>query len=151
MKFKLLINPDQEESIEARVRHETSFTNDLRQFVLTNGKSDQIVAYIVAYDDKDLITLRLSKISMITILDHKTMVITTDNKKYQIKKRIYQLVDELPNNFWRINKSSIVNRCQVARFAETQTAGVNIIMKNGITDYVSRRCFVKIRKKLEQS
>lgn len=147
MKFKLLINPDQEELVEAQVHHETSFTNDLKQFVLTNGKSDQIVVY----DDKDLITLQLSQISIITILDHKTMVITIDNKKYQVKKRIYQLVDELPKNFWRINKSSIVNRYQIARFAETQTAGVNIIMKNGITDYVSRRCFAKIRKELEQS
>lgn len=147
MKFKLLINPQQEELVEARVHQETSFVNDLKQFVLTNGKSDQIVAY----DDKDLITLRLSQISMITILDHKIVAITTDNKRYQIRKRIYQLVDELPKNFWRINKSSIVNRYQIDRFVETQTAGVNIIMKNGITDYVSRRCFVKIRKELEQS
>ena len=147
MKFKLLINPQQEELVEARVHQETSFVNDLKQFVLTNGKSDQIVAY----DDKDLITLRLSQISMITILDHKIVAITTDNKRYQIRKRIYQLVDELPKNFWRINKSSIVNRYQIDRFVETQTAGVNIIMKNGINDYVSRRCFVKIRKELEQS
>lgn len=147
MKFKLLINPNQNEMVEAHVHQETSFTDNLKQFVLTNGKSDQIVAY----DDKDLITLQLNQISMITILDHKIVAITTDNKQYQIRKRIYQLVDELPKNFWRINKSSIVNRYQIDRFVETQTAGVNIIMKNGITDYVSRRCFAKIRKELEQS
>lgn len=37
---------------------------------------------------------------------------------------------------------------KISRFEETQIAGVNIIMKNGLTDYVSRRCFAKIRKAL---
>ena len=103
---------------------------------------------MLAYDDKDVITLSLDKIALITIIDNKTYAICTNKKQYQIKKRIYQLVEELPKYFWRVNKSSIVNRYQISRFEETQTASVNNIMKNSLTDYVSRRCFTKIRKEL---
>ncbi len=93
---------------------------------MTNASSNQLLAY----DDKDVITLSLDKIALITIIDNKTYAICTNKKQYQIKKRIYQLVEELPKYFWRVNKSSIVNR-------------------NGLTDYVSRRCFAKIRKELD--
>lgn len=113
---------------------------------MTNGSSNQLLAY----DDKDVITLSLDKIVLITSIDNKTYAICTNKKQYQIKKRIYQLVEELPKYFWRVNKSSIVNRYQISRFEEIQTASVNIIMKNGLTDYVSRRCFAKIRKELGQ-
>ena len=96
---------------------------------------------MLAYDDKDVITLSLDKIALITIIDNKTYAICTNKKQYQIKKRIYQLVEELPKYFWRVNKSSIVNRYQISRFEETQTASVNIIMKNGLSGSVSRRGF----------
>ena len=104
---------------------------------MTNASSNQLLAY----DDKDVITLSLDKIALITIIDNKTYAICTNKKQYQIKKRIYQLVEELPKYFWRVNKSSIVNRYQISRFEETQTASVNIIMKNGLSGSVSRRGF----------
>ncbi|CCI81837.1 LytTR family DNA-binding domain-containing protein [Lactobacillus hominis] len=145
MKFKLLINPHKNEIVEAQVHQKSIFTDNLEKFVLTNGNSNSIIGY----DDKDLIILQLEDIIMITILDNKITAICINNKRYHLRKRIYQLTNELPNNFWRINKSSIVNKIYIDRFEETKTAGVNIIMKNGLSDYVSRRCFSKIRKELK--
>lgn len=144
MKFKLLINPHKNEIVEAQVHQRSIFTDNLEKFVLTNGNSNSIIAY----EDKDLIILQLEDIIMITILNNKITAICVNNKKYHLRKRIYQLTNILPKNFWRINKSSIVNQIYINRFEETKTAGVNIIMKNGLTDYVSRRCFSKIRKRL---
>ncbi len=112
MKFKLLINPYKDEVVQAQVHEETNFTDNLKQYVLTNGDSNQITAY----DDKDIIILSLDKITLITVIDNKIWAICTDNKRFRLKKRIYQLNDELPNNFWRINKSSITNRYQINRF-----------------------------------
>ena len=144
MIFKLLINPHKNEIVEAQVHQRSIFTDNLEKFVLTNGNSNSIIAY----EDKDLIILQLEDIIMITILNNKITAICVNNKKYHLRKRIYQLTNILPKNFWRINKSSIVNQIYIDRFEETKTAGVNIIMKNGLTDYVSRRCFSKIRKSL---
>ena len=145
MKFKLLINPHKNEIVQAQVHQKSIFTDNLEKFVLTNGNSNSIIGY----DDKDLVILQLQDIIMITILDNKITAICINNKRYHLRKRIYQLTNELPNNFWRINKSSIVNKIYIDRFEETKTAGVNIVMKNGLSDYVSRRCFSKIRKELK--
>ena len=145
MKFKLLINPHKNEIVQAQVHQKSIFTDNLEKFVLTNGNLNSIIGY----DDKDLIILQLEDIIMITILDNKITAICINNKRYHLRKRIYQLTNELPNNFWRINKSSIVNKIYIDRFEETKTAGVNIVMKNGLSDYVSRRCFSKIRKELK--
>ena len=53
MKFKLLVNPQKEELVQAQVHQENDFTQELKKFVLTNGSSNQLLAY----DDKDVITL----------------------------------------------------------------------------------------------
>lgn len=145
MKFKLLINPHKNEIVQAQVHQKSIFTDNLGKFVLTNGNSNSIIGY----DDKDHVILQLEDIVIITILDNKITAICINNKRYHLRKRIYQLTNELPNNFWRINKSSIVNKIYIDRFEETKTAGVNIVMKNGLSDYVSRRCFSKIRKELK--
>lgn len=145
MKFKLLINPHKNEIVQAQVHQKSIFTDNLEKFVLTNDNSNSIIGY----DDKDHVILQLEDIVIITILDNKITAICINNKRYHLRKRIYQLTNELPNNFWRINKSSIVNKIYIDRFEETKTAGVNIVMKNGLSDYVSRRCFSKIRKELK--
>lgn len=102
---------------------------------------------IPAYDDKDLIMLNLDNIMMFTIIENKVFAIC-NNKQYHIRKRLYQIEDILPTSFWRINKSTIINRFYIDEFKETKTSEVNVIMKNGLSDYVSRRCFSRIREEL---
>ena len=143
MKFKLFINPNGQEIVEATVHRKNDFSTQLEQFVLSNGNSN----VISAYDDKDLIMLNLDNIMMFTIIENKIFAIC-NNKQYHIRKRLYQIEEILPTNFWRINKSTIINRFYIHEFKETKTSGVNVIMKNGLSDYVSRRCFSKIRKEL---
>lgn len=52
MKFKLLINPQKDELVHAQVHQENDFTKELKNFVLTNGNSNQLLVY----DDKDVIS-----------------------------------------------------------------------------------------------
>lgn len=144
MEFKLFIEPNKAEIVETYVHQKSDFTAQLEQFVLSNGNSNTIAAY----DDKDLIMLSFLDIVMITIVDNKVLVICNNDKQYHVRKRLYQLADLLPANFWKINKSAIANRQYIDHFEETKNSGVNIIMKNGLTDYVSRRFFAKIRKEL---
>lgn len=144
MKFKLFIEPSKAEIVEAYVHQRSDFSAQLKEFVLSNGNSNTIVAY----DDKDLTMVSFSDIVMITIVESKVLAICNNDKQYHIRKRLYQLTDLLPSNFWKINKSAIANRNYIDHFEETKNSGVNIIMKNELTDYVSRRCFAKIRKEL---
>ena len=63
MKFKLFIEPSKAEIVEAYVHQKSDFSTQLKEFVLSNGDSNTIVAY----DDKDLTMVSFSDIVMITI------------------------------------------------------------------------------------
>ena len=145
MKFKLFIKPHAEEIVQAQVHQASTFTDQLADFVKNDGRS----CLLTVYNETDLWQIPFEHITLITIITGKTYAITNQNKKYLIRKRLYQLMELVPDNFWQINKSSIANRKQIARFTMDKEAGVNVIFKNGLTDYVSRRCFAKIRKELK--
>lgn len=145
IKFNLLIDPHKEEKIIAQLHQKSAFSNELEEFVLSRGSSNKLIAY----DDNDLVQISFDNIAFITIISEKIYLITKQNKKYLLKDRLYQIAKKLPDYFWKINKSSIVNRPEIERFSVISGTGVNVIMKNGITDYVSRRCFSQIRKELK--
>lgn len=73
MKFKLFINPNSQEIVEATVHRKSNFSTQLEQFVLSNGNSNEIPAY----DDKDLIMLNLENIIMFTIIENKVLLSVT--------------------------------------------------------------------------
>ena len=55
------------EFVQAQVHQENDFTKELKDFVLINGNSNQLLVY----DDKDAIILSLDDIALITIIDDK--------------------------------------------------------------------------------
>lgn len=146
MKFKLSIDPHQEEFVHAHLKQKDKFSAELEQFVLNNGQDQTLIAFD---EDKNLVNLSAKEVSLVTIIDNKTYILTNNNQRLVIKARLYQVAEKLPNYFWKINKSSIVNRYQIKQFNLDSGAGINVTLKTGINDYVSRRCFAKIRKELK--
>lgn len=145
MKFKLLIKPNEEEIVQAQLHRTSKFSEQLEEFVMNDGKNNPLIGFD---EDKEIAYLNLDDISIITVIDGKIYAILNNNQKYWLKQRLYQVADQLPDYFLKINKSSIVNRHQIEKFMINSGAGINVIMKNNITDYVSRRCFAKIRREL---
>ena len=86
MKFKLFINPNSQEIVEATVHRKSDFSTQLEHFVLSNGNSNMIPAY----DDKDLIMLNLDNIMMFTIIENKVFAIC-NNRQYHIRKLEYKM------------------------------------------------------------
>ena len=97
MKFKLFINPNSQEIVEATVHRKSDSSTQLKQFVLSSDNSN----IIPAYDDKDLIMLNLDSIIIFTIIENKIFAIC-NNKQYRIRKRLYQIGDILPTNWFII-------------------------------------------------
>lgn len=103
MKFKLFINPNSQEIVEATVHRKCDFSTQLEQFVLSNGNSN----VISAYDDKDLIMLNLDNIMMFTIIENKVFAIC-NNKQYHIRKRLYQIEEILPTKIFGVSISLLL-------------------------------------------
>ena len=145
MKFRLIIDKTKEEEIVATVRSRTELTDRIEALVMEYAGTDRIPAYT----ESDMKLLQFSEIECITVLNGKTYAIDNKNCRYRLKQRLYELEQQLPSSFIRINKSALANEARLDRFQVTYAGSVDAIFKCGYREYVSRRCFAQIKRRLE--
>ena len=145
MIFRLLIEPEAEEYLEASVHADCEFVKKAKELVSEYNGEDGLLAY--AGDDIKL--LSPSEIECVTVNDGKTEAFTVTGESFRLKKRLYELEQSLPSHLIKINNSCIANKSRIERFSAAFSGAVNVVFKSGRTDYVSRRCFARIKKELK--
>ena len=145
MKFKLIIDKEKDEEVIATVHNRTALIDEIEALVLRHAGTDRIPGYT----EDDIKMLSVSQIECITVLDGKTYAIDSKNHRYRLKQRLYELEQQLPSSFIRINKSTLANEARLDRFQVTYAGCVDAVFKCGYTEYVSRRCFAKIKRRFE--
>ena len=143
MKFKLIIDKEKEEEVVVTAHQRTALIDEIE--ALLSKHTDRIPGYI----EDDIKMLSVSEIECVTVLDGKTYAIDSKNCRYRLKQRLYELEEQLPASFIRINKSTLANESALDRFAVTIAGSVDAVFKCGYTEYVSRRCFAQIKRRLE--
>ena len=143
MKFTLIIDKEKEEEVVATVHERTALIDEIE--ALISKHTDRIPAYT----QDDIKMLSVSEIECVTVLDSKTYAIDSGNRRYRLKQRLYELEAALPSSFIRINKSTLANESALDRFTVTVAGSVDAVFKCGYTEYVSRRCFAQIKRRLE--
>lgn len=143
MKFKLIVDPDKEEEVVVTAHARSPLTDRIEQIVTQNAVSNRIAAYT----EDEMLMLPFDHIACITVADGKTCAIDVKGRRYQIKLRLYELEEKLPEYFIRINKSTIANENQLEKFTPSFSGAVDAVFKCGYTDYVSRRCFAVIKRR----
>ena len=144
MKYRLIIDKNADEEIVLTVRAPSSLTEQIENLVRTYTGADGITAY----GDDEMRRLAFEEIECITVIDRRVMAIDANGKQYRIQERLRELEDVLPTYFIRINKSAIANEHRILRFDAAFSGGVDAIFKCGYKEYVSRRCFAEIRRRL---
>jgi DNA-binding LytR/AlgR family response regulator len=145
MKYKLIIDKNAEEEIIAIVHAPSSLTQQIEDLVSRYSG----VQGIMGYNDDQMRKLDFSEIECITIIDRKVIAIDTDGNHYSIKDRLRDLEKVLPSYFIRINKSTLANEHCIARFDAVFSGSVDAVFRCGYREYVSRRCFVEIKRRYE--
>ena len=143
MKFTLIIDKEKDEEIVATVHRRTPLVEELE--ALISKYTDRIPGYT----EDGIKMLSVSEIECITILDGKTYAIDSGNRRYRLKQRLYELEEQLPSSFIRINKSTLANEGALDRFSVTIAGSMDAVFKCGYREYVSRRCFAQIKRRLE--
>ena len=143
MKFKLIIDKEKEEEIVATVHGRTALIDEIE--ALISKHTDRIPGYT----EDDIKMLSIAQIECITVLEGKTYAIDSQNRRYRLRQRLYELEQQLPSSFIRINKSTLANENALDRFTVTYAGSVDAVFKCGYTEYVSRRCFAQIKRRLE--
>ena len=145
MKFRLVIDTDKEEEVVVTAHAPSTLTDEIQSLVL-NRSADRIPGYT----EDNIKMLSFSKIECVTVLEGKTYAIDENNNRYRLKLRLYELEGMLPQCFIRINKSTLANEQRLDRFMVTYAGSVDAIFKCGYREYVSRRCFSEIKRRLEK-
>ncbi len=145
MKFKLIVDKEKDEEIVATVHSRTDLIDKIEALIQKYAGTDRITGYL----DDDIKMLSVSQIECITVLDGKTYAIDSENRQYRLKQRLYELEAQLPSSFIRINKSTLANESALDRFTVTIAGSVDAVFKCGYREYVSRRCFAQIKRRLE--
>ncbi len=145
MRFTLHIDPNAEEEIIARVRKRSALTDDIEEMVRAADKP----TVLTAYGEDDILVLQIREIECIFTEDGRTWAQYSDGKRYRVRARLYEIEDDLPPDFIRINKSAIANRRKIRRFLTQLTGAVDAEFNSGHRDYVSRRCFSELRRRLD--
>ena len=144
MKYRLIIDRDGEEEIVARVHSPSRLTEEIENLINSYVGNDGITVS----DEDELFTLGYTDVECLTVIDRKVYAVDKCGKKYRISQRLCDLEPTLPSYFIRINKSTIANRNRIAKFHTVYSGAVDAIFKSGYREYVSRRCFAEIKRRM---
>lgn len=143
MKFRLIIDKDKDEEVVITARERSLLIDEIEALISKH------LDRIPGYTEDDIKMLAISDIECVTVLDGKTYAIDSNNQRYRLKGRLYELESALPASFIRINKSALANEQALDRFAVSYTGAVDAVFKCGYREYVSRRCFAQIKRRFD--
>ena len=145
MKYKIIIDREVDEEIIAIVRAPSPLTQQIENLVRSYSGPDSLIGYT----EDEMRKLSFGEIECITVLSRKVTAIDSQGKHFLLKERLRDLEEILPSYFIRINKSTLANEHSIIRFDAVFSGGVDAVFQCGYREYVSRRCFSEIRRRLE--
>ena len=143
MIFRLNIDKECREEVIANVHERTPLINEIERLVMTESVTDQLPGYT----DDEITMLDIHEIEYFLVEDEKTFAIAKKGRRYQIRKRLYELEELLPADFVKISKSAIANRKHIVKFKVQLSGAVDAVFESGNTECISRRCFAELKRR----
>ena len=140
MKCTLIITDKHEEEVVIYTRERTKLTDDIKALV---GDS---VPELMGYKENQAVKLSADEVYCFIVEGNKVYALT-DKEKFQLKCRLYQLEEILPDIFVKINQSCLANIRKIGRFDTSVSGTLLVKFKNGYKDYVSRRQMKAVKER----
>lgn len=141
MKLQIVIDHNHDEEILIYAHEKTPLICEIEELVKNNSVD------LIGYTENETVKLNLNDVYCFFTEDNKVYALT-ENEKYRLKSRLYQLEENLNNSFVKINQSCIANIKKIDRFKATVGGSLTVIFKNGHIDYVSRRNLKNVKERL---
>ena len=141
MKLQIVIDSNRDEEIIVYAHNKSPLVIEIEELV--NSRSVDLIGYA----QNETVKLNLNDIYCFITEDNKVYALT-ENEKFKIKSRLYQLEEKLDNNFVKINQSCIANIKKIDRFKATVGGSLTVVFENGYVDFVSRRNLKNVKERL---
>lgn len=124
--------------------HTNTITDEIKKIISSFEVSQDI---IVANDDNKIVILHPNEIYMVRMENSKVNIYCY-NKKYTSKKRLFEIGKQLGDNFIQISKSAFVNLKQIECIEPYFNGMMNLKLKNGCCEYISRKYLPEFKRYL---
>ena len=141
MKFTVILNSEREEEVIVYAKEKNSLVKSIEDLV--NGADN----YFIVQNESGIKRITEKEAYCFYIEDKKVYALT-EKEKLLLKMRLYSIEEKLSEDFIKINQSTVINIKKIKRFDVSVTGTLKVIMKNGYTDYVSRRRIKNVKERL---
>lgn len=141
MKYQIIIEETHPEEVLVYAHQPSRLTRSIAKLCEEDGVE------LVGYREREMMPLTPRKVVCFIVEDNKIYALV-GQERWQLKCRLYQLEEMLPESFVKINQSSIANIKQIERFDASISGMLRVKFKNGYIDYVSRRCMKNVKERL---
>ncbi len=145
MKVNLFVSRDIEEPYADIHTNELTENITKAMSILESDDSNDMLA---VKKGSDIALLEYDDVYMFRVED-KQVKVYAENSEYLIKKALYQVEENLPSDFVRISKTTIVNLRKVERVAPSLKGMMFIQLKNGLKDNISRKYLPEFKQALD--
>lgn len=136
MKVECKISADYK--VPYAVLHINKMTKKVAKIISMLEKENASSLTLIAIKDKKTYFIRPEDISLVRTEGRKIVCYDKQGNKYILDKPLYELENILDISFVRISKSAIVNISQINHVEASFNGTMELVMKNGVTDYISR-------------
>jgi len=137
MRVEIKINPDIGEPLA--VIHAPKITPELTTLVEMLEQEAEKPSLLFAKSDNKLFVIEPEQIDIIRTEGNDIKLYNSEAQEYIITKPLREIGEQLGSNFVRISKSALVNIKRVDHLSTSFNSTMYIVMKNGISDYITRK------------
>lgn len=136
MKVECKISSDYKEPYA--VLHINKMTGTIAEIISMLEKENANSLALIATKDRKTYFIKPENISLIRAEGREIVCYDKLKNRYILDKPLYELENILDSSFVRISKSAIVNINQINHVEASFNGTMELVMKNGVTDYISR-------------
>lgn len=146
MKVKCKISADCNEPYA--VLHINRMTPTIAEIISMLEKENADSMTLIAVKERKTYFIRPEEISLVRTEGREIVCYDKLKNRYILDKPLYELETMLDFHFMRISKSAIANIGQIDHVEAGFNGTMELVMKNGITDYISRSFRKAFRERL---
>lgn len=120
------------------VLHINTMTQTIAKMISILEKEETDSLTLIATKERKTYFIKPEDIALVHTEGREIVCYDRLKNKYVLDKPLYELEHILDIHFVRISKSTIVNISQINHVEASLNGTMKLVMKNGITDYISR-------------
>lgn len=141
MKCYTYIEENNEEKVLIYAKERTKLIDEIESLV------ESVNVDLTGTFNDEIIKIDINDVTCFLSENNKVFALIND-KKYQIKQRLYQIEEMNLDKFIKINQSCLANKNKIKKFESTIGGSLKVVFKNGYIDYISRRELKNVKQRM---